>query len=115
MGEEVLGDGEEGLALPPQPRLLLQGEGRAQDAADDAEEEETLWKCVRTKQDHVAKLCSVESRRISRLSDVLTAPARQEFYRRQTRGEFWKCSLWGRSMNFSADIWVLKLNSPQTH
>ena len=53
MGEEVLGDGEEGLALPPQPRLLLQGEGRAQDAADDAEEEETLWKCVRTKQEHV--------------------------------------------------------------
>ena len=65
MGEEVLGDGEEGLALPPQPRLLLQGQGRAQDAADDAEEE-TWWKCVRTKQERIAKLCSVESRRISR-------------------------------------------------
>ena len=35
MREEVLGDGEERLALPPQPGLLLQGQGRAQDATDD--------------------------------------------------------------------------------
>ena len=52
MGEEVLGDGEEGLALPPQPRLLLQGQGRAQDAADDAEGE-TSRECQNRNQHEV--------------------------------------------------------------
>ena len=110
MREEVLGDGEERLALPPQPGLLLQGQGGAQDATDDPVQQCGKNVSVTKEREHQErKSFEFEGRkgrgilhcqgisRISRVSGILTTStsARHEFYGLVTSTQsFENCSIW---------------------